>query len=217
MDFETARINMVEQQIRPWNVLETRTLRALTEIRREDFVLEPYQHLAFADVQVPMNDEEFMLEPKVGARMIEALALSSDHRVLEIGTGTGYLTAILASLCRHVTSIEIDEKLHGLAGRNLDRAGIGNIELLQDDCFRYCAETANQDRSFDRILISGSLPQVDERFIRLVQDDGQAVGIEGRDPAMQVVILRPDGTRQSLFETSVPRLRNVIDECEFIF
>ena len=218
MDFETARINMVEQQIRPWNVLETQTLRVLTEIRREDFVPEPYQDLAFADVQVPMNDKEFMLEPKVGARMVEALGLSSNHRVLEIGTGTGYLTAILASLCHHVTSIEIDESLHARARVNLARAGIDNVKLVPGDCFRYCGEAENQDRLFDRILISGSLPQVDERFTRrLVPDHGRVVGIEGHDPAMQVVIVRPDSTRRSLFETHVPRLRNVIDERAFTF
>ena len=217
MDFETARINMVEQQIRPWNVLETQTLRVLTEIRREDFVPESYQDLSFADVQIPMNDKEFMLEPKVGARMVEALGLSSRHRVLEIGTGTGYLTAILASLSHHVTSIEIDESLHDLARVNLARAGIDNVNLVCGDCFDYCGEAENQGRFFDRILISGSLPQVDERFTRLVSDDGRVVGIEGHDPAMQVVIIRPDSTRKSLFETHVPRLRNVIDECKFTF
>ena len=159
MDLETARTNMIEQQIRCWNVLEMQTLKALGEIRREDFVPDSHIELAFADVQIPLGKGEVMLEPKVSARHVENLSLSPSHRVLEIGTGTGYVTALLATLCKHVTTLEIDADLSGQAGRNLAMAAITNVELIVGDCFAWCHnnaqgndKTENQSASeFDRL------------------------------------------------------------------
>jgi protein-L-isoaspartate(D-aspartate) O-methyltransferase len=217
MDYETARTNMIEQQIRPWNVLAMQTLRALGEVRREDFVPDQYKDLSFADVQIPIGEGEVMLEPKVGARMIEAMAVTPDHNTLVIGTGTGYLVALLATMCKQVTGIEIDPTLSSQAKMNLAMAGIENVELVQGDCFDFCREPANQESKFDSVLITGSVPVIDRTFEDMVHGDGLVVGIQGFDPAMQVVVCGPGGSRKSLFETSVPRLRNVVDIPAFTF
>lgn len=221
MDYEAARLNMVEQQIRPWNVLEMQTLTALGEIRREDFVPAQYKDLSFADVRIPIGDGQVMLEPKMGARMIEAMAVKPFHRVLEIGTGTGYLTALLATICEHVTSVEIDQQLIRQAAMNLAMAGITNVELVHSDCFAFCRSPGEHGSQFERVLITGSVPKIDKTFRNMTSIEGCVVGIEGDNPAMQVVVYRAGDrsgrARQSLFETSVPRLVNVDDKPSFIF
>ncbi len=217
MDYETARANMIEQQIRPWNVLEMQTLNALGEIRREDFVPAQYKDLSFADVQIAIGDGEVMLEPKVGARMVEALGLKPAHRILEIGAGTGYLTALAASLCAHVTSIEIDPQLSAQAEINLAMAGITNAALVQGDCFEFCLDPGDHGRQFDGVLLTGSVVEVSQSIRNMINRRGRVVAIEGRHPAMQVVVYGADGSRRSLFETCVPRLRNVNDNPSFIF
>lgn len=222
MDIETARANMIEQQIRPWRVLETQTLDALRRVRREHFVPAQYRHLAFADVQIPLaaGDTgaagEVMLEPKVGARMLEALNLRGSDRVLEIGAGSGYLVALLASLSAHVTAVEIDPQLLTLAQRNLAMAAIDNITLQSGDAHAGWGEPGQ----FDAILISGSLPVITEAWPAALADGGRLVGIEGRAPAMTAVQLVKDGgrvLRETLFETVVPRLRNVSEPDSFEF
>ncbi|WP_423910746.1 protein-L-isoaspartate O-methyltransferase family protein [Candidatus Spongiihabitans sp.] len=227
MDYEVARVNMIEQQIRPWNVLEMQTLNALSEIRREDFVPAQYKDLSFADVRIPIgggsigdgpiSDGQVMLEPKVGARMVEALGLKPIHKILEIGTGTGYLTALLATICEHVTSVEIDQQLTRQAGMNLAMAGIINVELVQSDCFAFCHNPGEHGSQFDGVLITGSMPEIDKTFRNMINIEGCMVGIEGYNPAMQVVVYRAAGARRSLFETSVPRLMNVDDKPSFTF
>jgi len=217
MDYETARVNMIEQQIRPWNVLEMQTLKALGDIRREDFVPEQYRDLSFADVQIPIGEGEVMLEPKVGARMIEAMAVTPSHKTLVIGTGTGYLVALLATMCSHVTGIEIDNTLSSQAEMNLAMAGITNVDLVRGCCFEYCREPANQESEFDSVLVTGSVPVIDKVFRNVVNSDGIVVGIQGFNPAMQVVVCGSDGPVKSLFETSVQRLRNVVEKPVFTF
>lgn len=217
MDYEVARFNMIEQQIRPWNVLEMQTLKALGEIRREDFIPDKYKDLSFADVRIPIGDGQVMLEPKMAARMVESMGLKRTYRVLEIGTGTGYQTALLATMCEHVTSVEIDEKLSKQAEMNLAMAGISNVALIKGDCFEFCRAREGQDGQFDVVLITGSMPQIDKTFLNMINIEGSVVGIEGNDPAMQVVVYRADGARRTLFETSVPRLINVDDKPSFTF
>ena len=164
MDIETARANMIEQQIRPWNVLAMQTLDALKGIRREDFVPAAHREMAFADVQIPLGGGEVMLEPKVSARMLEALDLGADDRVLEIGTGSGYLTALLASLSAHVTSVEIDRGLLDAARRNLAKAGIANVTLENGDAHAGWGGGGGRGEAerFNAILISGSLPTLSD-------------------------------------------------------
>ena len=217
MDYETARTNMIEQQIRPWNVLAMQTLKALGEIRREDFVPDQYKDLSFADVQIPIGEGEVMLEPKVGARMIEAMTVTQSHNTLVIGTGTGYLVALLATMCNHVTGIEIDHNLSNQAEMNLAMAGITNVELVQGDCFDFCRDPARQESKFDGVLITGSVPEIDQTFENMINNEGVVVGIQGFNPAMQMVVCGSGGSRKSLFETSVPRLRNVVEKPAFTF
>ena len=216
MDFELARANMIEQQIRPWNVLEMRTLDALAAVRREDFVPADYRDLAFADVQIPLGKGEVMLEPKVSARMMESLHLEGSERVLEIGTGTGYLTALLCQVCQQVTSVEIDQALLEQARRNLGMSGISNATLEQGDGHNGFGEPA----SFDAILVSGSMARISDGLTRGLVEGGRLVGIEGHAPAMQAVLYTrtPSGiSRRSLFETTAPRLKNAEDHAEFVF
>ncbi len=208
---------MIEQQIRPWNVLAMQTLNALSTVRREDFVPKGYQDLAFADIQIPLANDEVMLEPKLSARMLEALDLSKSDKVLEVGTGTGYLTALLATVSGHVTSVEIDAELHQQAKLNLAMAGIENIELVLEDCHDFC-QKGNQ---YDAIIISGSMPQIPTYFLDQIPDGGFLVGIEGHDPAMQVVRYTKSSSlslsKVSLLETSVKRLRGIDETPEFQF
>ena len=208
---------MIEQQIRPWNVLAMQTLNALQTVRREDFVPKASQHLAFTDVQVPLANGEVMLEPKLGARMMEVLNLTKDQNVLEIGTGSGFVTALLATVSGHVTSVEIDAELHDQAKRNLAMSGIDNVTLVNDDFHSFC-QGANP---FDAILVTGSLPVVPDVLLDLVPEGGLLVAIEGNDPAMQVVkYSKPSSlalSKVSILETSVKRLRNVDESPEFQF
>lgn len=205
---------MIEQQIRPWNVLEMKTLDALAQIRREDFVPEQHQSLAFADVQIPIGDDQVMLEPKVGARMVENLGLTSSSHLLQIGTGTGYLTALSAQICQQVTAIETDGELANVSKRNLSMAGFNNVHIIEADCFSYIAD---QSDSFDGILITGSIDEIPTAMLGMLQADGRLVGIRGNNPAMQVVVMSADGSIKTLFETSVLRLKNVVETSAFEF
>ena len=207
---------MIEQQIRPWNVLAMQTLNALNQIRREDFVPPEYRHLAFADVRIPLGDGEVMLEPKVSARMLEALELGAGDKVLEVGTGSGYLTALLASVSAQVTTVEIDARLFAQAQRNLAMAAIDNITVENGDAHAGWGEPGQ----FNAVLISGSLPKITDSWVAALAAGGRLVGIEGCLPVMKVVRLtKTDGgvSRESLFETVAPRLRNVIEPVEFKF
>ena len=216
MDLEIARANMIDQQIRPWNVLEMQTLEALGRIRREDFVPVAYKALAFVDAQIPLMEDEVMLEPKVSARMMEALHLGPDDRVLEIGTGSGYVTALMASICDHVTSLEIHAELMNQAESNLKEAGIHNYRLIHKDCHK----DWDQLGEFDAVFISGSCKSIADSFLGRLSGSTRVVGIEGDAPAMQAVLYRMDNgneTRSTLFETWAPRLKNTEDRPEFIF
>lgn len=213
MDIETARANMVDQQIRPWRVLQPQTIDALRRIRREDFVPAAHRHLAFADAQVPLTaagaaaDDDtaaVMLEPKVTARMLEALNLGRADRALLIGAGSGYTAALLAALAAQVTAVDIDAEILSTARRNLAAAGIANVTLEAGDAH------AGWPGQFDAIFISGALPAIDDSWAEALADGGRLVGIEGQAPAMRAVLLTKAGdgvTREALFETVAPRLR----------
>ena len=211
---------MIEQQIRPWNVLAMQTLNALAKVRREDFVPMEHKDLTFVDTQIPLINGEMMLEPKLSARMLEALDLKPTDRILEIGTGSGYLTALLATVAGHVDSIEIDSDLHQQAKLNLAMASIENVKLILGDCNDFC-RPGEQKSLYDAILITGSMPVIPASFVDLLLEGGDLVGIEGNDPAMQVVKYSNSSSlalsKVSLFETSVMRLRNVNEAPEFQF
>ncbi len=212
MDLEVARANMIEQQIRPWNVLEMQTLNALKVIRREDFVPQQYKNLAFVDTQIALGHGEVMLEPKVAARMVEALSLNAALEVFQIGCGSGYITALMASICHKVTCIEIVPEFCATSRRNLAMAGIDNVELIEGDCFDYPASLR-----FDRVLVTGSVAELRLSFSNLLNEEGQLVGFQGQGGIMQAVIIKPGSPVHALFETSVPRLQNFSDARVFTF
>ena len=217
MNYEQARFNMIEQQIRTWEVLDPAVLDLLFQVKREDFVPEAHRSLAFADLEVPLGHGEAMLQPKVEARIVQELALLPHETVYEVGTGSGYLTALLARRTRHVTSVEIHADLSERAARNLERAGIRNVTLLQGDGSRApLAESA-----FDVIVIGGSLPVLPQGFLDRLAVGGRLFVFLGDAPAMKAEIVRQPVAgsfqRSELFETVVKPLANAPQPSRFRF
>lgn len=216
MDFNVARAHMIARQIRPWHVPARETLRALDAVKREDFVPKKYRARAFADMQIPLGDGEVMLEPKVGARMVELLRLAPGDRALNIGAGGGYLAAVLAAMCAQVTAVEINPRLLAAARRNLARAGLRNVTLEQADAHAGWGAR----RQFDAILVGGSIPALTDEFLAALNLGGRWVGIVGHAPAMEVIRVCKTAqgiTRESLFDTRAPRLRNIDEPPRFRF
>ncbi len=217
MNFEHARFNMVEQQIRPWEVLDNRVLSVLESIRREDFVPVKYRKLAFADMPIPLGSGQVMMRPNIEGRVLQALDLGTDETVLEIGTGSGFITACLASLARCVVSVEIFEELHEIAQAGLEEKNIRNTELFVGDVMR----DWQPEQAHDVLVVTGSVPVVPEQFYGWVNPGGRMFVITGNSPAMEARLLtRLDATQwreESLFETDLPRLVNVEQPAEFVF
>ena len=218
--FEKARFNMIQQQIRPWDLVDVRVTDAMGEIPREQFVPEAYRSLAYADVEVPMTaDGQSMLAPKVVARMLQALDIEAGDRVLEIGTGTGYATACLASLGGRVLSLEIDPTLADQARTTLESLGVGDVEVRAGDGLAAPVEGG----PFDIIAVTGSLP--DDELLGSLQEQltlgGRLFVFTGEDPVMEgelVTRVAEDQYRRlCLFETSVPALLNVPEPERFVF
>ncbi len=219
-----ARFNMIEQQIRPWNVLDERVLQALAMVRREDFVPPAYQGMAFADVEIPLShpvDEaarlgQVMLAPRVDARMLQELQLRPTDRVLEIGAGSGYMAALLAFQTEHVVSLELVPELVEFARENLRDAGVRNADVRQADG----ARDLINDGPFDVIVLSGSVAEVPHRLLALLRDGGRLGAIVGLEPMMRATVVRRSGDR---FETTqpwdaiVPRLRHFGEPSGFRF
>ncbi len=217
MNFERARFNMVEQQIRPWEVLDSRVLSVLETIRREDFVPVKYRKLAFADMAIPLGMGQVMMRPNIEGRVLQALSLAEDETVLEIGTGSGFLTACLASLAKCVVSVEVFAELHELAQARLEEKGIQNTELFMGDVM----QGWQPEQAHDVVVVTGSVPLVPEQFLGWVNPGGRMLVITGESPAMEVRLLtRLDVTEwreESLFETDLPRLVNAEEPAEFVF
>ncbi|MGK0173577.1 MAG: protein-L-isoaspartate(D-aspartate) O-methyltransferase [Gammaproteobacteria bacterium] len=206
MDFDKARFNMVEQQIRTWEVLDQRVLDLILATPREEFVPQSYRTLAFADTQLPLDDSQFMMPPREEARLIQMLALSGHEHVLEIGTGSGYLTALLARAVRRVTSVEISEQLHNQASEKLKSAGISNVTLINDDGVNGWAK----DAPYDAIAITGSVPVLETNFQHQLKPGGRLFVVVGNAPAMEALLITRVGAdewaRESHFETVLPAL-----------
>jgi protein-L-isoaspartate(D-aspartate) O-methyltransferase len=208
MNFEQARFNMVEQQIRPWEVLDSRVLSLLETIHREDFVPVRYRKLAFADIAVPLDCGQVMMRPKIEARMLQALELDEDDSVLEIGTGSGFVTACLAALAKRVVSVEVFEQLHTDAASKLKDKHISNVELFQGDVMKGW----QPEQAHDVVLVTGSIPEVTEQFKGWVNPGGRMFVVTGESPAMEARLLKrldvTNWSEESLFETDLPRLVN---------
>jgi protein-L-isoaspartate(D-aspartate) O-methyltransferase len=216
MDFERARFNMIEQQIRTWDVLDQDVLDLLVRVRREDYVPSAYRELAFADLEIPLGDGERMWTPKMEARVLQELRLSPHETVLEIGTGSGYLTALLAAQSAGVTSVEIVPRLAGEAQTKLGRAGIATVRLESGDGAR-----GYGDARYDAIVLTGSTPVLPESWLVQLKPGGRLFAVVGDPPVMTARITRwtgPDAiTSQDLFETVITPLRNAAQPRRFVF
>lgn len=212
-DVEHARFNMVEQQIRPWDVLDPKVLELLFKVKREDFVPPALRTLAFADTEIPLRIDDYdsgecMLAPKVEARLLQELALKPTDSVLEIGTGSGYQTALLASQAQTVTSVEILPKLAAFAQANLKRAGIANATVQVGDGSKGWGST-----EYDAILVTGSVPEVPDSLKYQLRVGGRLAIIVGQVPVMTTLLITRTTAASfettSLFETLVKPLRGV--------
>jgi protein-L-isoaspartate(D-aspartate) O-methyltransferase len=217
MNVEHARFYMIEQQIRSWEVLDPQVLDLLFQVRREDFVPAQHRALAFADLEIPLGHGESMLQPKVEARVLQELGLQPHENVYEVGTGSGSLTALLASRARHVTSVEIHADLQERAAANLRAANIRNVTLLQGDGARApLAESA-----FDVIVLGGSTPVLPQAFLDRLAPNGRLFAVVGDAPVMKAVLVRQPvaGAFQhaELFETVVKPLVNAAQPPRFRF
>ena len=216
MNIEQARFNMIEQQIRTWEVLDPIVLDLLHHVPREDFVPSVYKGLAFADLEIPLGHDQFMLSPKMEARMLQSLNLKKTDRVLEIGTGSGYFTALLASLSEQVVSVEMFQEFSQRAAERLTRQGINNVTLEIGDG----ANTWDAG-SYDAIVMTGSVPMLPENLLQQLKPEGRFLAIVGAAPAMEAVLVtcrQPGGyQRAKLFETVIPALINAPQPAEFLF
>lgn len=217
MDYENTRHLMIEQQIRPWEVLDPVVLDLLGRVKREDFVPPVYRSLAFVDMGLPLGGGAIMWPPRLEGRVLQALQLQRSDRVLEVGTGSGYLTALLASLAMQVVSVEIDAELSEEAGRKLKAHGLSNVTLKTGDAARDWVE----DGKFDVIVLTGSSPVLPEAFVDRLNPGGRLFVVVGEGSAMAATLVtcaRPGVCRrQVLFETSVPALVNALEPSRFTF
>ena len=207
MNFETARAQCLSQQVRAWEVLDDRVLGVFAATPRELFVPESERELAFADTEIPLGHGQLMMAPKVEGRLLQALQIEPADEVLEIGTGSGYLTACLARLARRVTSIDVFSDFVASAGARVRAQGIRNVDLSTADGL-----TLPPTRQFDAIAVTGSVPTLTEHFTSMLKPYGRLFIVVGRAPVMEACLItqHPRGhlTRQDLFETVLPPLLN---------
>jgi protein-L-isoaspartate(D-aspartate) O-methyltransferase len=217
LNIEQARFNMIEQQIRPWDVLDSKILELMAAIPREAFVPAGYEGLAYADTEIPLGRGQVMLSPKVVGRMLQAANIDPLDIALEVGTGSGYQTALLARGCRQVFSIDIDARNSAQARKNIDSQGINNATLEVGDA----ARGWDQSAPYDVIIINGSLPVLPETFQKSLNRGGRLVAIVGDAPVMEAILITRTGdnewSRESLFETSIPPLINASQPQRFTF
>ncbi|MEE8379682.1 MAG: protein-L-isoaspartate O-methyltransferase [Gammaproteobacteria bacterium] len=216
-NIELARFNMIEQQIRPAEVLDQRVLETISETPREAFVPETYQDLAFSDINVEIGNAEMMMKPIMEARILQALNIQPGDKILEIGTGSGYLTALLAKLGGHVESVEIEPKILDQAKTRLGNQGITNVTLVQGDA----SQGWNPNEAYDVIAITGSFPILPESFQKQLTVGGRMAVIVGESPVMEALLItrtaEDQWVTQALFETDFPALQNVEQPQAFIF
>lgn len=195
MNMEQARFNMIEQQIRPWDVLDQRILDLLFVVKREEFVPPAYQAMAFADLELPLAHGQNMFSPKLEARLLQELSIKPTDRVLEIGTGSGYMAALLAARSEHVVTAEINPELANLARSNLEKAGVSNVSVETVDGSKGLPTRG----SFDVILISGGIPAVPQEILKQLRVGGRLAAIVGTPPAMRAQLITC--TAEGIFNT----------------
>jgi len=216
MDIEQARFNMVEQQVRTWEVLDPEILDLLFVVRREEFVPPAYRALAFADLEIPLGDGERMWTPKMEARVLQELELKPSETVLEIGSGSGYFTALLSKRAGEVVSVEISARLLAEARAHLAAAGVRNARLQGGDGARGWDSDA-----YDAIVLTGSTPVLPESWLKQLRPGGRIFAVVGDSPAMKARMTRwtaPGAiVHEDLFETVVAPLKNAPQPARFVF
>jgi protein-L-isoaspartate(D-aspartate) O-methyltransferase len=217
MNMEQARFNMIEQQIRPWDVLDPGVLSLLSVVHREDFVPAAYRSMAFVDTEVPLPNGQAMLEPKVEARLLQELAPQRHEKVLEIGAGSGHMAALLAHKAQQVITVEIDPALAKLATENLRRVGVFNVTVREGNG----ADGVPSVAPFDAILLSGSVAQLPQKLLDQLKIGGRLAAIVGAEPVMRAVLVTRVGPaefqRRELFDTVAPRLVGFDEPPKFKF
>jgi len=215
--YEQARFNMVEQQVRPWEVMDQRVLQIMEELPRENFVSDEYKGLAYADIEIPLANGHHMLKPVIAGRLLQALNIKPTDSILEIGTGSGYVTACLASLGEQVTSIEIDHEVASQAAENLATLDFSNIELQTGDAMHSIPDNA----PFDVIAVTANIPECTNILPKELNDGGRLFIITGESPNMAAqLITRIHGDNfrtETLFETEVETLQSVPKKEAFCF
>ena len=221
MNIEQARFNMIEQQIRPWNVLDLDVLALLAVAKREEFVPAAYRAMAFVDAQVPLRDGgaqgQCMLEPKVEARMLQELNVQRHHKVLEVGAGSGYMAALLAHRAQQVVSMEIVPELARTAADNLRRASVVNARVVEGDGSKGLAG----EGPFDAIVLSGSVAVLPQALLEQLKVGGRLMAIVGGEPVMRATLVARQGEREwvsrEVFDTVAPRLVGFDEPSRFTF
>jgi protein-L-isoaspartate(D-aspartate) O-methyltransferase len=222
MDFEQARFNMVEQQVRPWDVLDPHVLDVISVVPREAFVPDNQKNLAYADTRILLGSFEgqpcHMLNPNIEGRLLQALEIESDDAVLEIGTGSGYLTACLARLARHVDSVDINPDMTALAEKNLAALNVSNISLSTGDASEGWSE---QKPSYNAIAITASMATVPKAYRNMLRTGGRLFVICGEAPVMKAMLItridKDEWREEELFETSVDPLIHAEPKQQFVF
>jgi protein-L-isoaspartate(D-aspartate) O-methyltransferase len=216
IDYTQARETMVEQQIRPWDVLDLRVLEVLARLPREAFVPDAYKALAYADLEIPLAGGQKMMKPVIEGRMLQALDLQPGEDVLEIGSGSGFATACLAALAREVVSLEIDPALAAGARAHLDATGLGsNVRIETADVFAWQTE-----RKFGAICLTGAVDTLPLQLLSWLRPNGRLFAVHGREPAMEAVIVRGEVNAprvESLFETDLAYLQGAAPVPQFQF
>ena len=217
MNTQQARFNMVEQQIRPWQVLDPQVLTVLSNVQRELFVPQAYQAMAYTDTDIPLGHGQAMLPPRVAARLMHDLHLTGSEKVLEIGTGSGYMTALLAGRAQRVVSLEIDPDLANHARQNLQRAGVTNAEVRVADG----SKGATGDAPFDAIVLSGSVSEVPQALLQQLKVGGHLIAIVGQDHVMAAILYTRTSDSawdsKALWDHTAPRLQGFTEPTRFKF
>ena len=217
MDIKKARKNVIEQQIRPWGGLNVRANQALSDIPRENFVPEEYLSLVFADIEVPLVGSAKMFSPKIEGRILDSLDIQGHENILEIGTGSGYFTSVLAKLSQSVVTIELDEQLSQLAQNKVKGLNLNNITFINDDALAYNFD----NEQYDTIVIGCALPNKNENFFRLLKPGGKLFMVVGAINQMQATLVQRanenDWQSKSLFETHLDYMKGTEPSVKFAF
>ena len=217
MNIEQARFNMIEQQIRTWDVLDPDVLRLLSEVKRERFVPAEHRQLAFADLEIPLGDAQAMWQPKLEARVLQELEVKPTESAFEVGTGSGYFAALLAHSAKQVTSVELRPALAARARQVLEGEGLRNVTVLEGDS----ARAPTGEASYDVIVLTGSVPLLPQAFLDRLNPGGRLFAVVGDLPVMKALLVRQGARgefqRVELFETVVKPLDNAQQPARFRF